>query len=86
VAIASTMHTKTTGVNNQQTGPQHDKRNCKGNSSVSTRHGQRPTRTFQGPCVGALSLDQGGYPITIPPRLRKPQELLQALIAFGEPK
>src|SRR5258706_15095345 len=46
VATGSTMHTKTTGVNNQQTGPQHDKRNCKGNSSVSTRHGQRP-RTFQ---------------------------------------
>ena len=77
---------RATGINNRQTGPQHDKRNCKGTSSVSTRHGQQSTcrrRAFQGACVGALSLTRRDTPITIPPHLRKPQELLQALIAFG---
>src|SRR5271155_1126661 len=47
---------RTTGINNRQTGPQHDKRNCKGTSSVSTRRGQQSTcrrRAFQGACVGA---------------------------------
>jgi LuxR family transcriptional regulator, maltose regulon positive regulatory protein len=33
--------------------------------------------------LGRFRLLTGGTPITIPPRLRKPQELLQALIAFG---
>jgi DNA-binding SARP family transcriptional activator len=33
--------------------------------------------------LGRFRLTKGTTPITIPPRLRKPQELLQALIAFG---
>jgi LuxR family maltose regulon positive regulatory protein len=33
--------------------------------------------------LGHFRLLTGDTPITIPPRLRKPQELLQALIAFG---
>jgi len=33
--------------------------------------------------LGRFRLLGGDTPITIPPRLRKPQELLQALIAFG---
>ena len=33
--------------------------------------------------LGRFRLFTGDTPITIPPRLRKPQELLQALIAFG---
>jgi two-component SAPR family response regulator len=33
--------------------------------------------------LGRFRLTNGDTPITIPPRLRKPQELLQALIAFG---
>jgi LuxR family transcriptional regulator, maltose regulon positive regulatory protein len=33
--------------------------------------------------LGRFRLLTGDVPITIPPRLRKPQELLQALIAFG---
>jgi LuxR family transcriptional regulator, maltose regulon positive regulatory protein len=33
--------------------------------------------------LGRFRLLAGDSPITIPPRLRKPQELLQALIAFG---
>jgi two-component SAPR family response regulator len=33
--------------------------------------------------LGRFRLTKGDTPITIPPRLRKPQELLQALIAFG---
>jgi LuxR family maltose regulon positive regulatory protein len=33
--------------------------------------------------LGRFRLLTGGTPVTIPPRLRKPQELLQALIAFG---
>jgi two-component SAPR family response regulator len=33
--------------------------------------------------LGRFRLLAGDTPITIPPRLRKPQELLQALIAFG---
>jgi LuxR family maltose regulon positive regulatory protein len=33
--------------------------------------------------LGRFRLTKGDIPITIPPRLRKPQELLQALIAFG---
>jgi LuxR family transcriptional regulator, maltose regulon positive regulatory protein len=33
--------------------------------------------------LGRFRLCTGDIPITIPPRLRKPQELLQALIAFG---
>jgi LuxR family transcriptional regulator, maltose regulon positive regulatory protein len=33
--------------------------------------------------LGRFRLLTGDIPITIPPRLRKPQELLQALIAFG---
>src|SRR3981189_333069 len=33
--------------------------------------------------LGRFRLAKGDTPITIPPRLRKPQELLQALIAFG---
>jgi two-component SAPR family response regulator len=33
--------------------------------------------------LGRFCLAKGDTPITIPPRLRKPQELLQALIAFG---
>src|ERR1700728_4343555 len=33
--------------------------------------------------LGHFRLTQGDAPINIPPRLRKPRELLQALIAFG---
>jgi LuxR family transcriptional regulator, maltose regulon positive regulatory protein len=33
--------------------------------------------------LGRFRLLKGDIPVTIPPRLRKPQELLQALIAFG---
>jgi two-component SAPR family response regulator len=33
--------------------------------------------------LGRFRLLTGGTPFTVPPRLRKPQELLQALIAFG---
>src|SRR6202043_1374513 len=33
--------------------------------------------------LGRFRLTKGDTPITFPPRLRKPQELLQALIAFG---
>jgi LuxR family maltose regulon positive regulatory protein len=33
--------------------------------------------------LGRFRLFTGDAPITLPPRLRKPQELLQALIAFG---
>jgi two-component SAPR family response regulator len=33
--------------------------------------------------LGRFRLTKGNAPIIIPPRLRKPQELLQALIAFG---
>jgi len=33
--------------------------------------------------LGRFRLLTGNSPITIPPRLRKPQELLQALVAFG---
>src|SRR5579862_7653791 len=33
--------------------------------------------------LGRFRLSVGDTPISIPPRLRKPQELLQALIAFG---
>src|SRR5258706_15057500 len=33
--------------------------------------------------LGRFRLTKGDMPFTIPPRLRKPQELLQALIAFG---
>src|SRR6266853_4766853 len=33
--------------------------------------------------LGRFRLTKGDTPITIPPRLRKPQELLQALVAFG---
>src|SRR6202140_2386926 len=33
--------------------------------------------------LGRFRLTKGDTPITIPPRLRKPQELLHALIAFG---
>ena len=33
--------------------------------------------------LGRFRLLTGDTPITIPPRLRKPQELLQALVAFG---
>jgi len=33
--------------------------------------------------LGRFRLLGGDTPITVPPRLRKPQELLQALIAFG---
>jgi LuxR family maltose regulon positive regulatory protein len=33
--------------------------------------------------LGHFRLTKGDIPIAIPPRLRKPQELLQALIAFG---
>jgi len=33
--------------------------------------------------LGRFRLAEGDTPVAIPPRLRKPQELLQALIAFG---
>src|SRR6202050_463625 len=33
--------------------------------------------------LGRFRILAGDTPVTIPPRLRKPQELLQALIAFG---
>jgi LuxR family maltose regulon positive regulatory protein len=33
--------------------------------------------------LGRFGLFEGDTPITLPPRLRKPQELLQALIALG---
>src|ERR1700678_3216498 len=33
--------------------------------------------------LGRFRLFTGDTPITIPPRLRKPQEMLQALVAFG---
>src|ERR1700689_885306 len=38
---------------------------------------------FRVQVLGRFRLLTGDTPITIPPRLRKPQELLQALIAFG---
>ncbi len=38
---------------------------------------------FRVQVLGRFRLLTGDAPITIPPRLRKPQELLQALIAFG---
>jgi LuxR family transcriptional regulator, maltose regulon positive regulatory protein len=38
---------------------------------------------FEVHVLGCFRLLTGDAPITIPPRLRKPQELLQALIAFG---
>jgi LuxR family maltose regulon positive regulatory protein len=38
---------------------------------------------FRVKVLGRFRLLTGGTPITISPRLRKPQELLQALIAFG---
>jgi LuxR family transcriptional regulator, maltose regulon positive regulatory protein len=38
---------------------------------------------FRVQVLGRFRLLTGGAPIIIPPRLRKPQELLQALIAFG---
>jgi len=82
VATGSTMHIKTIGVNNQQTGPQHDKRNCKGipPSPLDTVNGRERFRVH---VLGRFRLTEGDTPITVPPRLRKPQELLQALIAFG---
>jgi LuxR family maltose regulon positive regulatory protein len=40
-------------------------------------------KTFRVHVLGRFRLLEGGTPISIPPRLRKPQELLQALIAFG---
>ena len=33
--------------------------------------------------LGRFRLTKGDHPVAIPPRLRKPQEVLQALIAFG---
>jgi two-component SAPR family response regulator len=42
--------------------------------------GHKPFRVH---VLGRFRLLEGGTPISIPPRLRKPQELLQALIAFG---
>ena len=49
--------------------------------TVNSRHtgGER----FRVHVLGRFRLLDGDTPITIPPRLRKPQELLQALIAFG---
>jgi hypothetical protein len=49
--------------------------------TVNNRHadGER----FRVHVLGRFRLLGGDTPITIPPRLRKPQELLQALIAFG---
>ena len=49
--------------------------------TVNSRHagGER----FRVHVLGRFRLLGGDTPITIPPRLRKPQELLQALIAFG---
>ena len=40
-------------------------------------------KRFRVNVLGRFRLLEGGAPISIPPRLRKPQELLQALIAFG---
>jgi LuxR family transcriptional regulator, maltose regulon positive regulatory protein len=40
-------------------------------------------KRFRVHVLGRFRLLTGDVPITIPPRLRKPQELLQALIAFG---
>jgi LuxR family maltose regulon positive regulatory protein len=40
-------------------------------------------KPFRVHVLGRFRLLEGGVPISIPPRLRKPQELLQALIAFG---
>jgi LuxR family maltose regulon positive regulatory protein len=39
--------------------------------------------TFRVHVLGRFRLLTGNTPVAIPPRLRKPQELLQALIAFG---
>ena len=49
--------------------------------TVNSRHadGER----FRVHVLGRFRLLGGDTPITIPPRLRKPQELLQVLIAFG---
>src|SRR5277367_2031426 len=83
------MHTRKTGVINQQTGPQRDKRKCKGIFAVSTRHGLRRgfamsgRERFRVHVLGRFRLLMGNTPVSIPPRSRKPQELLQALIAFG---
>jgi hypothetical protein len=38
---------------------------------------------FRVDLLGRFRLTKGKTPIAIPPRLRKPRELLQALIAFG---
>src|SRR6202142_4341958 len=38
---------------------------------------------FRVQVLGRFRLLSGDNPITMPPRLRKPQELLQALVAFG---
>jgi LuxR family maltose regulon positive regulatory protein len=40
-------------------------------------------KRFRVHVLGRFRLLTGGAPVIIPPRLRKPQELLQALIAFG---
>ena len=50
-------------------------------ATVNRRHagGER----FRVHVLGRFRLLDGDTPITIPPRLRKPQELLQALTAFG---
>ena len=40
-------------------------------------------KRFRVHVLGRFRLLTGDTPVTVPPRLRKPQELLQALIAFG---
>ena len=49
--------------------------------TVNRRHGGG--ERFRVHVLGRFRLLDGDTPITIPPRLRKPLELLQALIAFG---
>jgi hypothetical protein len=57
---------RTTGINNRQTGPQQDKRNCKGTSSVSTRHCQQ---AIQSPSPVFLFAVGVSKPVIICPRL-----------------
>jgi hypothetical protein len=42
---------RTTGINNRQTGPQHDKRNCKGTASRSVHARSFTTRASRTVCA-----------------------------------
>jgi len=51
--------------------------------AASTITAMSSRESFRVHVLGRFRLLTGDTPVTIPPRLRKPQELLQALIAFG---